>query len=120
LKFIIMNASLLVPSRTTSLPSRVTVDWRRFSSGRWRLSDGDVQAAFCADTPPNAKVFRHEGRLTVPLRGTIWSILRSICDHFKPFFTVFNPAHHFNKRSADVEVRQVVNFHPRWAFVAAT
>ena len=58
-----MNASLLIPFHSTPLPSRVTVDWRRFSSGLWRVPEGDIQAAYCADTLSNVKVFRHEGRL---------------------------------------------------------
>ncbi len=58
-----MNASLLIPPESTPLPSRVTVDWRRFSSGLWRLPEGDIQAAYCADILPNVKVFRDEGRL---------------------------------------------------------
>lgn len=44
-------------------PERVVVHWRRFSSGLWRVPEGDIQAAYCADTFPKVKVFMHEGRL---------------------------------------------------------
>jgi hypothetical protein len=41
----------------------IEVHWRRFSSGLWRVSEGDISAAYCADTFPKVKVFTHEGRL---------------------------------------------------------
>ena len=46
-----------------SKPARVEVHWRRFSSGLWRVPEGDISAAYCADTFPKVKVFTHEGRL---------------------------------------------------------
>jgi hypothetical protein len=49
--------------RTNSIPTRIEVHWRRFSSGLWRVPEGDVSAAYCADTFPKVKVFTHEGRL---------------------------------------------------------
>jgi hypothetical protein len=47
----------------SSNPARIEVHWRRFSSGLWRVSEGDISAAYCADTFPKVKVFTHEGRL---------------------------------------------------------
>ena len=46
-----------------SLPDRIVTDWRRFSSGLWRVSEGDISAAYCADTFPKIRVFTHENRL---------------------------------------------------------
>ncbi len=44
-------------------PERVVTNWRRFSSGLWRVPEGDISAAYCAETFPKVKVFTHEGRL---------------------------------------------------------
>ena len=44
-------------------PEKITVDWRRFSSGHWRVPEGDISAAYCADTFPKIKVFTHERAL---------------------------------------------------------
>jgi hypothetical protein len=46
-----------------SEPVRIVTHWRRFSSGLWRVPQGDIAAAYCADTFPKIKVFTHEGRL---------------------------------------------------------
>ena len=55
--------NLFLPTGGTSaFPERVVVHWRRFSSGLWRAPEGDIQAAYCADTFPKVKVFMHEGR----------------------------------------------------------
>jgi hypothetical protein len=45
------------------LPDEIKADWRRFSCGLWRVPEGDIAAAYCADTFPQLKVFTHEGRL---------------------------------------------------------
>ncbi len=50
------------PSNTSPSPSRIVVPWRRFSSGLWRVPEGDIAAAYCAETFPKIKVFTHEGR----------------------------------------------------------
>lgn len=42
---------------------RIVTSWRRFSCGLWRVSEGDISAAYSADTMPRVKVFTHEGRL---------------------------------------------------------
>ena len=44
-------------------PKRIIADWRRFACGLWRLPEGDISAAYCADTFPRLKTFVHEGRL---------------------------------------------------------
>ena len=56
------NLSLTTGGIST-FPERVVVHWRRFSSGLWRVPEGDIQGAYCADTFPKVKVFMHEGRL---------------------------------------------------------
>lgn len=56
------NLSLMMGG-TSAFPERVVVHWRRFSSGLWRVPEGDVQAAYCADIFPKVKVFMHEGRV---------------------------------------------------------
>ena len=57
---------LLAPSVLTAsppqLPERIVTDWRRFSSGLWRVPEDDIQAAYCSDIFPKVKVFMHEGR----------------------------------------------------------
>ena len=45
-----MNSASLVPIESPPLPPRLVTDWRRFSSGLWRMPEGDIQAGFCADT----------------------------------------------------------------------
>jgi hypothetical protein len=59
----IMNSMLIESGAAGQLPERIVTDWRRFSSGLWRVPDGDIQAAYCADIFPKVKVFMHEGRL---------------------------------------------------------
>ena len=52
----------IMNSSSVTLP-RVIVHWRRFSNGLRRVSEGDIAAAYCADTFPKISVFTHEGRL---------------------------------------------------------
>lgn len=51
------------PSNTSPLSQSIVAHWRRFSSGLWRVPQGDNAAAYCADTFPKIKAFTHEGRL---------------------------------------------------------
>jgi len=44
-------------------PDKVVTHWRRFSSGLWRVPEGDISAAYCAESFPKIKVFIHEGKL---------------------------------------------------------
>jgi hypothetical protein len=57
----IMNTTSSV--KITPASPRVLTHWRRFSDGLWRVPEGDIAAAYCADTFPKIKVFTHEGRL---------------------------------------------------------
>jgi len=59
----IMNPMLIESGEAAQLPDRIVTGWRRFSSGLWRVPEGDIQAAYCADIFPKVKVFMHEGRL---------------------------------------------------------
>lgn len=49
-------------SQPAAGPQRIITDWRRFVCGLWRLKQGDISAAYCADIFPKLKVFVHEGR----------------------------------------------------------
>ena len=44
-------------------PDNIVTHWRRFSSGLWRVPEGDISAAYCAESFPKIKVFTHEGKL---------------------------------------------------------
>ena len=44
-------------------PGNIVTHWRRFSSGLWRVPEGDISAAYCAESFPKIKVFTHEGKL---------------------------------------------------------
>src|ERR1700677_821943 len=46
-----------------SKPVHIITHWRRFSSGLWRVPEGDISAAYCAETFPKVRTFTHEGRL---------------------------------------------------------
>ena len=43
--------------------ARIVTHWRRFSTGLWRVPEGDIAAAYSASTLPKVSVFVHEGRL---------------------------------------------------------
>jgi hypothetical protein len=58
-----MNTSLLPPTDTALLPEQIVTNWRRFSSGLWRVPEGDISAAYSAECFPKVKTFVHEGRL---------------------------------------------------------
>jgi hypothetical protein len=45
------------------LPDKIVTHWRRFSSGLWRVPEGDISAAYSAESFPKIKVFTHEGKL---------------------------------------------------------
>jgi hypothetical protein len=42
---------------------RIVTGWRRFSSGLWRVKEGDIAAAYCADKFPNLKAFVEGGHV---------------------------------------------------------
>jgi hypothetical protein len=58
-----MNTSLLSPTDTAPLPEQIVTNWRRFSSGLWRVPEGDISAAYSAECFPKVKTFINEGRL---------------------------------------------------------
>lgn len=47
---------------STDNPPHIVTHWRRFSNGLWRVPEGDIAGAYCADTFPRIKAFMHEGR----------------------------------------------------------
>jgi hypothetical protein len=70
----------LMPATPVAFPDRVVVHWRRFSSGLWRVSERDIQAAYCADTFPKIKVFMHEGRVFANCGGHFSGAIRAAAD----------------------------------------
>jgi len=58
-----MNPNLALPTSPSTWPECVTVNWRRFSSGFWRVPEGDIHATYSAESFPRIAVFTHEGRL---------------------------------------------------------
>ncbi len=49
-------------SASTATPVRVVTHWRRFQSGLWGLSKGDINAAYSASSFPKIRVFAHAGK----------------------------------------------------------
>jgi hypothetical protein len=62
-----MNDLLKAPQR--SWPSEITVEPSRLAMGIWGESEGDISAAYCADTFPKIKTFVHDGQLFANLGG---------------------------------------------------
>jgi hypothetical protein len=56
-----MNSTSLV--KITPASPRIVTHWQRFSNGLWRVPEGDIATAYCADTFPKIKVFTHEARM---------------------------------------------------------
>lgn len=80
-----MNAKNMLPllsATTVAFPDRVIVHWRRFSSGLWRVPEGDIQAAYSADTFPKIKVFMHEGRRFTNCGGHFSGPIRAAADSY--------------------------------------
>lgn len=75
-----MNSILIESSEAAQLPDRIVIDWRRLSSGLWSVPEGDIQAAYCADTFPKIKVFMHEGRLFTNCGGHFSGAIRAAAD----------------------------------------
>ena len=59
-----MNSASLVPIESPPLPPRVVTEWRRFSSGLWRVPEGDIHVAYSVDAFPKLKVFTHAAVVT--------------------------------------------------------
>jgi hypothetical protein len=75
-----MNSMLIESGEAAQLPERIVTDWRRLSSGLWRVPEGDIQAAYCADIFPKVKVFMHEGRLFTNCGGHFSGPVRAATD----------------------------------------
>jgi len=58
-----MNPTLFISATTSAWPDSVTVNWRRLSHGLWRVPEGDIHAAYSAESFPRIAVFSHEGRV---------------------------------------------------------
>jgi hypothetical protein len=58
-----MNNDILLPSVARTWPDKIITDWRRFSSGLWRVPEGDIQAAYSAESFPRVKVFNQNSGL---------------------------------------------------------
>jgi len=58
-----MNPTLALSTAPSTWPECVKVNWRRLSSGLWRLPEGDIHATYSAESFPRIAVFTHEGRL---------------------------------------------------------
>ena len=58
-----MNPTFLISATPSAWPDSVTVNWRRLSHGLWRVPEGDIHAAYSAESFPRIAVFSHEGRL---------------------------------------------------------
>jgi hypothetical protein len=58
-----MNPTLVLSTAPSAWPECVTVNWRRLSSGLWRVPEGDIHATYSAESFPRVTVFTDEGRL---------------------------------------------------------
>lgn len=67
----------MLAARERRWPERVEVDWRRFDSGLWRGTRGDISAASNLEALPKATPFKHEGALYVPCGMTHRGALQS-------------------------------------------
>src|ERR1043166_3730531 len=54
-------SELSLPPR--HFPERIVTAWRRFSSGLWRIAEGDISKAYSGDTFPKLKTFIEDGQL---------------------------------------------------------
>ena len=66
-----------VREQTHDNPQRIVAHWRRFACGLWRLPEGDISAAYCADTFPKLKAFVHEGRLYTNCGSLFSTVMQS-------------------------------------------
>lgn len=58
-----MNAELTMETGKRVWPEAVTLAWRRFSCGLWRVPEGDISEAYSASIMPQVRVFKHDGCL---------------------------------------------------------
>lgn len=59
----------LKPSARPQWPERIIVEPARIMMGVFGYTQGDISAAYCADTLPKARAFTHEGRLFASMGG---------------------------------------------------
>ena len=50
-------------------PEEIIVEPLRLETSLWGYPEGDIQAAYCADTFPNIKTFRHQGQTFTNMGG---------------------------------------------------
>jgi hypothetical protein len=62
-----MDDLLKTPQR--AWPNEITVEPSRLAMDIWGEPEGDIAAAYCADTFPKMKVFTHDGQLFANLGG---------------------------------------------------
>jgi hypothetical protein len=51
-------------------PEEIIIEPLRLEIGLWGYPEGDISAAYCADTFPKVKTFRHEGQLFTNMGGS--------------------------------------------------
>jgi hypothetical protein len=51
-------------------PEKIIVEPSRLAWGIWGEPEGDINAAYCADTLPKIRTFRHEGQLFTNMGGS--------------------------------------------------
>jgi hypothetical protein len=72
-----MNA-LPMDSQSRAWPEEIIVEPTRLSVGLWGESEGDIAAAYCADTLPKAKIFIHEGQLFTNAGQSVGTVQESV------------------------------------------
>jgi len=60
----------MLPITDHPWPSEILVEPARLASGLWGFPEGDINAAYCADTFPKIRTFVHEGRLFTNCGGS--------------------------------------------------
>ena len=78
-----MNDTLLNSPKGAALPERVVTNWRRFSSGLWRVPEGDISAAYSAEIFPKVRVFTHEGRVYTNCGGCFCGAFEAEMDCYR-------------------------------------
>jgi hypothetical protein len=58
------------PCNDKSWPSEILIEPGRLACGLWGYEEGDIHAAYCADTFPKIRTFQYEGRLFTNCGGT--------------------------------------------------
>src|SRR4051812_37078364 len=61
----LMHELALPTTEAKQWPDEIFVEPSRLATGIWGEREGDIAAAYCADTFPKIKTFSHEGQLYV-------------------------------------------------------